>query len=547
MTMSKQKERIYIQQWLELKPYDKQVKTDIYYLGLCNEIKNAILTHKQAFVLQIYLDREEINVLSCFLTAYFEDIISGTNLWNTFIRQHSKLYNKPLPFFETNEYYEEEINLQDVCFLIWYFINTIQQVKFIAPFNEFITETAIKVMDVFEDAWEYAPENEDLKSYYTIDDNETDFYIARDLIDNILFNSYLFFPDSLIDIREKELEIIEKNREDANLMSYLNENRDHFLHKTHTRLLALTGKEWASYLLGESHPLHKEFLNISQKINGYFFYKGQDENNVLIEHIASGKRFSLTKKSFDHYVTLQQVDTILFMGIIRWRNEWWFSGVYFQIDFNADLVLDEKNSIKSRMAVNFLNYQKHNAEDVLNKQFEAFKDFSNGSQIVFMESEKIEGFIKKYKEHFNNSLKLSKKEIEKAKQKARDEGYFAKDETFRDFSGVSESGLVFFNPKSGIEIGLAVNSAFPSPDNPFFDEEQSEDHIFRLLMVEELSAELAMYCIDNFKTKLPFFRETVGKAYLLDIDFLLRFWKKGSYFAKPQITFTGTSKNNNNE
>lgn len=536
--MSKQKERIYIQQWLELKPYDKPVKTDSYYLKLCNEVKKAIISHEQSFVLRLYLVREEINILSCFLTSYFEDIISETNLWNTFIKQHNKLYNKPLPFFKANEYYEEEINQQDVYFLIWYFINTIQQEKFIAPFNEFITKTADKVMDVFDDVWEYAPENEDLKSYYTIDNNETNFYTTRNLIDNILFKSYLFFTDSMFELAQKEIEIIEKYKDDDNLLLYLNENKEHLLHKTHTCLLALTGKEWASYLLGEHHPLHNDFLNISQKITGYFFYKGQDDKNVYIEHIASGKPFSLIKKSFDHFNSLKQVDTILFMGIVKWRNEWWFSGMHFQIEFDADLVLEEKNSKTSKMDVHFLDHQEQNAEDVLNKQFDAFKDFTNGSQIAFMESEKIEGFIKKYMEYYNNSLHLSKRERKKAKQKARDEGYFGEDETSHDFAEISDSGLVFFNPKSGIEVGLAVNSAFPSPDNPFFEDEESEDHIFRLLMAEDLSAELAMYCIDNFKTKLPFFIEGEGKTYMKDIDFLLRFWKKDSYFAKPEITFT---------
>jgi hypothetical protein len=60
-----------------------------------------------------------------------------------------------------------------------------------------------------------------------------------------------------------------------------------------------------------------------------------------------------------------------------------------------------------------------------------------------------------------------------------------------------------------------------------------------LLMSNELSAELAMYCIDNCKNQLPFFNEAIGKKYLEDIDFLLRFWKKDHYFPIPQITYIG--------
>ncbi len=73
-----------------------------------------------------------------------------------------------------------------------------------------------------------------------------------------------------------------------------------------------------------------------------FFIKGQDEENIFIEHIASSERFNLIKKSFDDYNSLKEIDTILYLGIIKWKNEWWFSGVVFQQSFNADLILDEK-------------------------------------------------------------------------------------------------------------------------------------------------------------------------------------------------------------
>ncbi len=537
--MNKLKERIYIKQWLDLKPYNNQVPTDSYYLKLCNEVKQSLITNKQSFVLQIYLDKDELDVLACFLTSYFEDLISETDIWNSFIRIHKRLYGKQLPFYELDEYYEKEINLQDICFLIWYFMNTIQHDKFIVPFNNFIIETSKKVMDVFDNAWEYAPDNEHLKTFYFIDETETDFYIARNLIDTVLFKTYLFYPDTLMDLRDKEYEIIEESKKDEYLLNFLNENRDHTLHNAYTRLLGLKGQEWIAEILGENHHLSEDFQNISKKIRGYFLYKGQDKENVFLEHIASGKKFNLTKKSFDHSQTLKEIDTILFMGIVKWRNEWWFSGVSIQNKFDPDLVLDEKNSVESRMAVNFLDHKSVDMDEILEEQLKAFKDFNNDKQIAFMDSGKIESFIKDYTEFYNNSLKLTEKEKEEAKQRTRDEGYFGKENETKDFSEVSDSGLVFFNPSSGAEIALAVNSAFPVKNNSFFNKNESEEHIMRLFYAEELSPELAMYCVENFRTKLPFLKSEEGKLYLKNIDFLLRFWKRSNYFTRPSITFTG--------
>ncbi len=531
--------RIYIKDWLELKPYEKQTVTDSYYLKLCNTVKHTLTTNKHSFILQGYLKNKDIDCLACFLTSYLEDIISETNIWNTFVRIHKRLYRKQLPFYILKDYYEEEINPQDISFLIWYFLNSIQEEKFIAPLNNFIVETAEKVMDAFDEAWDYAPKNLFLKSYYQISENETDFYIARNLIDKILFKSYLFYPDTSLKLREQETAIIEEITDEENIMMFLNESRDNTLHNSHTRLLSLKGKEWASEIAGNKHPLYSDFLNISQRIGGYFFYKGQDDSDIFIEHIASGKRFELTKKSFDHSSILKEVDTILFMGIVKWKDEWWFSGVFFQQQFNPDLILDEKNSLESRMTVNFLDHMKQDTNALLSQQLEAFKDFNNGSQIAFLPSEKIEGFYSDYSEFFNNSLNLSDKEKEEAKQRARKDGFFGAENRHSNYSEISETGLVFFNSQSGGEVVLNVNSAFPLDNNPFFEIEHSEDDIMHLLMSDEISTELVMYCINNCKPELPFFNKGFGKKYLDDIDFLLRFWKRGNYHSKPSITYTG--------
>lgn len=537
--MNKQKERIYIDSWLDLKPYDRQIITDGYYLKLSNEVKHAIVLSKKSLVFHMYLDKAQLNTLCCFITSYFEDVVSGTNIWNTFVRQHTKLYNKPLPFFDTEEYYPEEINLQDVCFLIWYFMNTIQLEKFIAPFNDFIFDAAEKVMDVLDAEWEYAPENDHLKTFYTYDENSPGYYAARHFIDNVLLNSYLFYPDTQIALRQSELETLEENGDNENILAFLNENRDLFLHKTHTRLLGLKGNEWAAALLGDYHPMCNDFLSISKKISGYFMYKGQDRGNIFLEHIASGKRFDLTKKSFDHHEEFNEVDSIVFIGIVRWRKEWWFSGVYFHSKFNADLVLDEKNSIESRNAVAFLDHQEQNIQEIFEKYFTAFKSINNDLQIAFISSDKIDDFIKRFIKKYEDMLQLSEEKKREAAQRAKDSGFFGGEEPPANFSDVSDSGLVFFNPNSGIEIAFEVNSAFPLPNNPYFNAEESEDHIFRLLMSEEMSKELAMYCIEHCQEKLPFFIEEEGKFYLADIDFLLRFWKRDAYFAQPAFSFIG--------
>ncbi len=531
--------KILIKHWLELKPYKQQTVTDSYYLKTCNDVKKAISTNKKSSVLLKYLDKKYVDLLSCFLTSYFEDLVSETNIWNSFIRTHKRLYKKQLPFYPLDKYNEERINPQDISFLIWYFLNAVEEESFLSPFVDLIVETAEIIMDVFDKAWNHAPVNKYLKSFYQIDENEENFYVVRNLIDTVLFKTYLFYPDTFFKLHKQEVEIIENNKDNKNIIMFLNDNRDRMLHTAHTKLLGLTGKEWASEILGTDHLLHSDILNISPKIQGYFFYKGHDKENIFIEHIASSKKFNLTKKSFENSRTLKKLDTIIFIGIAMWKNEWWFSGVFFQQPYNSDLIGNEKNSLESRMEVNFLDYQKKETYEMLKKQLSAFKDFNNGSQIAFLPSVKIEEFYQGYIEFYNNSLNRSEKEFREAKQRTRDDGFFGLNDMNKELSKISETGLIFFNPKSGCEIALTVNSAFPMPSNPYFKEEDSEENVIHLLTDKNFSPELVMYCIDHCKNKLSIFKKGVGKKYLDDIDFLLRFWKNDNYHSVPFISYIG--------
>jgi len=532
------KKRIYIDLWLDLKPYDKQAKTDFYYLKVCNDVKKAITNHKSFLVLDSLLDKKAIDILACFLTSYFEDLISETNIWNTFIAKHKKLYGKQLPFYNLGEYYEEEINVQDVRFLIWYFLNTLNDELYISPFKPIIIETAKSVMEVFDQAWDYAPENKHLKTFYQIDKQTDDFYKTRNVIDTLLFRTYLFYPDTLQKLIENVAKTFEqlKNKQDfQDLTTSLNEVRDNTLHNIHTQLLSLKGKEWVSEMI-QNHQLKQDLLNISPKISGLFLYKGQDNKYIYLEHIASGKKIDLLKESYDFSDELKEINTILYFSMVKWKNEWWFSGMSFQLPYKDEIIKVEKSSLESKKNVSFLDYEKEKVSEILNLQLETFLEYNNGEPIAFLFSDEIDEFLSGYYDLIirKSSKKLSRKERKRLEKKRK---AFKINKT-HDFSENSETALIFFNPKSGIEIAFDINSAFPLPSNLFYKDEESEDDVMDLLMGEDYSKELAMYCIDNCKDKLSFFQNEDGKELLNDLDFMLRFWKNENYHSKPEITFT---------
>ena len=530
------KKRIYIREWLSLKPYQRQVQTDAYYLALCNNVKE-ILLQPEHFLLLRCLEEEDIHLLCCFLVSYFEDVISQTNIWNTFIQKHAELFGKRLPFYPTVEYDENEINEQDVSFLTWYFLNTIQEDKFVSPYNESIARFARNVMDLFEEEYERAPENEDLIIYYSIDQSETDFYVVRKFIEQVLFKSYLFWTDTRFRLRKIEEEVLEDERLKKMGPDYLNEIKDSFLHRWCTRLLGLKGKEWGAEILGKSHPLYTELYRMSPKIFGYFLYKGQNDTHITLEHIASEKSFLLTKESFGYSDKLIEIDTIVAIGIVKWREEWWFSGAYTQQEFDEHVVRKEKNlDLVRRKDLSFLD-EDECVSELLQKQGKTFLEFNNSSHIAFLPSDKIEQFLNDYFAYYNKSQILANGEPESLERTAWNKEYFKEGKGENPvFSKIAASGLVFYNPKSGIEIALSINSAFPAKENPYYEDDESEEAIYHLLMSKEFSRELVLYCIDHYRNDLPFFTDGVGKRYLDDLDFLLRFWKRESYHTISSVS-----------
>lgn len=529
--------RIYIKSWMLLKPYHSSSSTDTYYLGIANKIYR-IIQKEYGLILNMYLDEEGLETLSCFLASYFEDIISQTNIWNCFVKNHRELYGKNLPFYELDDYYEGEINPQDIAFLTWYFLNSVQDDLFLTPHNDFFHEIANDIMEILEEEYEYAPENEILLKFYTLDENETDYYIIRNFIDTILFKTYLFLPDTGKDIIDKEMELIREN--DENLLMYLREMRDNLVHKSRTSLLGLIGKEWAAAILGD-HPLINDLLALSPRLAGFFLYKGKNEKYIHLEHIASGRKFELLKMSFDGHIELTEIDTILYLGMVNWQKDWWFSGISFSKEFDADIILNEKNSIHSRMSVNFLEKDTGFMRDHLDLQQKAFLKYNNGQPIAFLKPDEIDDFITNFQIQYEKELGLSEEEIKNAKARSKKDGYFGGDDLdiAGGFQEDFEIATCYFNPNSGIEFAMDVSSAFPVAFNPYFEKAKTENDIFEVLISPGISKEMTQYSVGLIKDKLPFFKTGKGAKLYDDLDFLLRFWKKEAYFTAPNISYIG--------
>ena len=110
--------KIYPKEWLKYHPYKQTDSVDGYYTNVANGIYN-ILDHSpisEAFEIDSDLHRTSL----C-LAAWFEDVISQTGIWQTFTAECKKKYGTYLPFYPIgDDYYPDEVNIEDVRFLLWH-------------------------------------------------------------------------------------------------------------------------------------------------------------------------------------------------------------------------------------------------------------------------------------------------------------------------------------------------------------------------------------------------------------------------------------------
>lgn len=156
-----QKVNLYIKDWLAIHPYNRQQPSDSYFVELTNQFYSICSLPN---VPEIYKKK-----LCLYVAAYFEDVISGLGLWQSFVRKHIELYDTPLPFYSIQPHYiQDEVNKEDIRFIIW---NTLQKAlyphTYINPMNGAIEKTANLFFSILEKEFETAPANDLLHNLLT--------------------------------------------------------------------------------------------------------------------------------------------------------------------------------------------------------------------------------------------------------------------------------------------------------------------------------------------------------------------------------------------
>ena len=204
--------KIFPKDWMQIHPYKQSTPIDSYYTSLANRIYDMMVETE----LINSFEPEDTKQICIRMAAYFEDVISGLGIWRAFITKYKELFGKYLPFYTPDDhYYDDEVNYEDVRFLLWHFTQQYHGFKkgtFVSPDNPANESTSLLIYNMFCDEWTTAPDNPRMKMVF---DKQTR-YDNQEKYEPLLFwfhyHSYLF-PDAGRELTEYTQALWNENRD----------------------------------------------------------------------------------------------------------------------------------------------------------------------------------------------------------------------------------------------------------------------------------------------------------------------------------------------
>ena len=261
--------KIYPKDWLQLHPYKQSDPTDSYYTNIANRIYGMLEETRLAYS----FEKDEVKQISIRMAAYFEDVISGLNIWRSFITEHKALYGKFLPFYTPDDhYYDDEVNYEDIRFLLWHYTQQyhgFHKGTFVSPDNAANGDTAKLIYQMFCDEWTTAPENERLQQLFAPETRYEDVDKYNELLHWFHYQCYLF-TDSHQELTDTVKEYWEQTKEKDE--QFIMTAYEALAHISKSAFLAYTAPKWLSLIFAaEGKALlyfqnKREFLDFLTKI-----------------------------------------------------------------------------------------------------------------------------------------------------------------------------------------------------------------------------------------------------------------------------------------
>ncbi|MBO4739339.1 MAG: DUF3843 family protein [Bacteroidales bacterium] len=384
--------KIYPIEWKHSHPKKMATKTDRYYTDIANKVLNILSISKFETILP---NADLLRDMALSLTLWFEDICSNLGFWKVATETFQKRYGKPLPFYDTSEYYQGEPNPQDIQLLLWDMLQAWQDDEFINPESSNIILVAKEIYKLFQQEYEYAPETQEMQQYLANPLIGVDYWQTRQVIEWLSTFGYFNMRSQtsratiLAKILEESNESEDDDEEYYQPLIY-SVSISHTFNDRHN-LLSITTPEWLSAAINRPFTLDTTYLKNKLYSIGKLSdttLQLQDETNKNIFPIEID---SFTSKWFKEYKNKQ--GCLISCGIVKFNEKYYQCGMLISDIHSKDNILKD------------IQEQEYNHQIGITNN-ELFKRVSNGMPILFMKGvkETMDFYTKKVK--FKKTIEL---------------------------------------------------------------------------------------------------------------------------------------------
>lgn len=468
--------------------------TDAYY----NKLSKRLYLFIQISDYGLDVGEEWCNLFASTLTCYFEDVVSGLGLWESFVTKHKELYGKYLPFYDDideEEYYPDDVNEADIRFLIWQTTQMLEEKRFINPENPYLCKLASELYEILYDEFEHAPINEEVTMFFNKKEIYNDFYKVKNVLQKLVLFSYLLSPH-----KHKKLDSIQSNIEgflnnaDEKQICYMSGSLLATVRKSGP--LNLYVKEHLAYMLRRCNM--QDEAKWVEEINGMilqpFVLEEISETSLLIKD-KNGTIYHIDRDSFATLHNVHKKDTLI-ASLVNYRGEWYPNGMTSWS--NGDLLFKEYCN-----DTNSIGGDKEMLDKLL--------AYNNGHRWLYLKN------FKELHKLFDKLIGVSK------------------DAEFPEELTEEENIAIYIGEKNGVSIMPNAAVFLKDSENPFYKKNIATDESFNSVVNSSIMTDEALHdAILNDMLPDAAISSLKGKArgrqlVQENIDFIARFMRNTNY------------------
>lgn len=456
--------KIILNEWLEIHPYGKTVASDKYYVEIANNILSIWETSKVPFTIPENLMKR----ISMYVAAYFEDVISDFGLWKTFIFKHKFLYGKWLPFYtQEEEYFEDEINLSDIKFILWYSIQELAGKathKIFPPFMKGLDILSEYIYKYLDTQFEKAPINESIEKLFGKESICDNFYELKNILNWFFCHSYLMEPSTQAKIMQNQHFVNEQFKnatpEQKNMFMYGIMQDTIFTYPCGP--LALKINDWLCAMVGKEHPNFDNYRTMEAKATLHWLVQNMTENTIVLSCITKNETLEVERNMFKDTDKYQPGKTVVTSGFVKYKGKWYISGI---VSINDISVYSNVRKEPDQAQIEAIH---RNVRD-------RFVQENNGKEIAFF------GNLTELKEFLTKKMGWP----EEANQQ------FKNLEKNRNF-------VVYASEDKGLMISADIAELLKHEDNPMYNAEEAKQKAFFVFVNKgQCPIDMLEYFVDN--------------------------------------------------